>query len=128
MLKIFLVEDSSMVRRRLVALIKPIADASVVGEAEDVGMALVGIADSGADAVIVDLRLTGSNGMELVGRLARGARPIITIVLTNYSTAAFREASFAAGAHYFFDKTSEFDLARDTIARIARTCSGNITE
>jgi DNA-binding NarL/FixJ family response regulator len=127
-LKIFLVEDSSMVRRRLAALIKPIADASVVGEAEDVGMALVGIADSGADAVIVDLRLTGSSGLELVGKLACGARPVITIVLTNYSTTAFREASFAAGAHYFFDKTSEFDLARDTIARIAHARSGSTTE
>jgi two-component system response regulator DevR len=125
MLKVFLVEDSSPVRLRLAALIKPISEANVVGEAEDVGTALTGIANSCADLVIVDLRLAGSDGMELVSHLSHGTRKVITIVLTNYSTQAFRAASFAAGADYFFDKTSEFDLARDTIAHIARARSAS---
>jgi DNA-binding NarL/FixJ family response regulator len=128
MLKVFLVEDSSLVRLRLAALIAPIADAEVVGQAGDTATALAGIADGGADVVVVDLRLTGSNGLELVNRLSQGVPRVITIVLTNYSTQAFREASFAAGADYFFDKTSEFDLARDAIAHIARMHPGNVVE
>jgi two-component system, NarL family, response regulator DevR len=128
MLKIFLVEDSSPVRQRLAALIKPIVNADVVGEAEDADTALTSIATSRADVVIVDLRLAGSDGLELVSNLSHGTRKVITIVLTNYSTEAFREASFAAGADYFFDKTTEFDLARDTIAHIARARAENIIE
>jgi two-component system response regulator DevR len=124
-LKVFLVEDSMLVRNRLAALIHPIGEARIVGEAEDAGAALARIADSGADVVIVDLRLTDSNGLDLLAALARSARPVVKIVLTNYSTQAFREASLAAGADYFFDKTSEFDLARDTIARIARARSAS---
>jgi DNA-binding NarL/FixJ family response regulator len=128
MLKVFLVEDSSPVRLRLAALIKPIAEASVVGEAEDANTALMGIANSRADLVVVDLRLAGSDGLALVSELAHGTRKVITLVLTNYSTQAFRAASFAAGADYFFDKTSEFDLARDTIAHLARARPDDIIE
>jgi len=118
--KVFLVEDSSLLRRRIASLIEPGGDVSVVGEAEDVGAALAGIERSEADAAIVDLRLTDSYGLDLLTDLAQQDRRVVTIVLTNYSTPEFRNACFAAGADYFFDKTSEFDLARDTIARLAR--------
>lgn len=120
-LKVFVVEDSLLVRERLAARIEPPAGrARVVGEAEDVETALRGIATSDPDAVIVDLRLTDSHGIDLLHALRSRTDSIVTIVLTNYSTHVFREASFIAGADYFFDKTTEFDLAMDTIERLAR--------
>jgi two-component system response regulator DevR len=120
-LKIFLVDDSPQVRRRIAALIGAIEGAKIVGEAEDASDALSGIAATDADVVIVDLRLTGGSGLDVLAGLARSGRPVITIVLTNYSSAVIREACLSAGANYFFDKTSEFNLARDVIERIART-------
>jgi two-component system, NarL family, response regulator DevR len=120
-LKIFLVDDSPLVRRRIAALIGAIEGAKIVGEAEDASDALSGIAATDADVVIVDLRLTGGSGLDVLAGLARSGRPVITIVLTNYSSAAIREACLSAGANYFFDKTSEFNLARDVIERITRT-------
>jgi DNA-binding NarL/FixJ family response regulator len=45
--------------------------------------------------------------------------PVITIVLTNHSGTGSRQACLANGARYFFDKTSEFELACSTIQRIA---------
>jgi two-component system response regulator DevR len=120
MLKIFLVDDSPLVRHRLAALVAAIEGVEIVGEAEDAGDALSGIAATEADVVIVDLRLTGGSGLDVLAGLSRSSRPVVTIVLTNYSSAAIREACLLAGANYFFDKTSEFNLARDAIARIAR--------
>lgn len=120
-LKVFVVEDSLLVRERLAARIEPPAGAArVVGEAEDVETALHGIEQSEPEAVIVDLRLTDSHGIDLLHALRERTDSIVTIVLTNYSSHVFREASFIAGADYFFDKTTEFDLAMDTIARLAR--------
>lgn len=121
LLKVFVVEDSPLLRERLAARIQPPAGAGcIVGEAEDVETALHGIAASEPDAVIVDLRLTDSHGIDILHALRERTDPIVTIVLTNYSSQSFREASIAAGADYFFDKTTEFDLAMDTIARLAR--------
>ncbi len=127
-LKVFLVEDSALLRERIVSLIEPRGDATVVGEAEDVATALAGIEASEAEAVLVDLRLTDSSGLDLLAALGRLRRRIVKIVLTNYSSPMFREASIAAGADFFFDKTSEFDLASDTLSRIARTRPAPFTD
>ncbi|NYH14197.1 DNA-binding NarL/FixJ family response regulator [Paraburkholderia bryophila] len=91
----------------------------IVGEAEESGAAIAGINATGAELVVMDLRLAGGTGMELLKGLAQNMSPVITIVLTNHSSTWFRQACLAAGAQYFFDKTSEFDLACDTIKRIA---------
>jgi two-component system, NarL family, response regulator DevR len=119
MLKIFLVDDSPLVRQRIAALIGAIRGVEIVGEAEEASDALSGIAATNADVVVVDLRLTGGSGVDVPAGLARSSRPVVTIVLTNYSSAAIREACLSAGANYFFDKTSEFILARDVIKSIA---------
>ena len=44
-----------------------------------------------------------------------------------YSSALFREACLSAGANYFFDKASEFNLSRDVIERIARARPASTT-
>lgn len=120
-LKVFVVEDSVLLRKRLAERIQPPVGAGlIVGEAEDVETALRGIAATEPDAVIVDLRLTDSHGIDLLHALRNRTDSIVTIVLTNYASAVFREASTAAGADYFFDKTTEFDLAMETIAQLAR--------
>ncbi|RAB20174.1 two-component system response regulator, partial [Burkholderia multivorans] len=64
-----------------------------------------------ADVVIVDLRLADGSGLDLIGMLSKAVPRIVTIVLTNHSAPAFRQACAAAGADYFFDKTVEFDAA-----------------
>lgn len=119
-LRVFVVDESTLVRERLTRHIGPDGAACIVGEAEDVETALQGIADTEADVVVLDLRLIDSNGMDLLHALRGRTDPIVTIVLTNYASPVFREASVVAGADYFFDKTTEFDLAMETIARLAR--------
>ena len=92
----------------------------IVGEAEDAGDALSGIAAREADVVIVDLRLTGGSGLDVLAGLERSSRPVITIVLTNYSSVVIRESLPSGRSKLLFDKTSEFNLAQDVIERIAR--------
>ncbi|MFM0669830.1 response regulator [Paraburkholderia sediminicola] len=118
-LRVFLVEDTIPIRRRMAARFGAIDGVEIVGEAEESDAALAGIDATRTDVVVVDFRLTGGTGMELLQSLARGTSTVITIVLTNHSSAAFRQACRTAGAQYFFDKTSEFDLACNTIKRIA---------
>ncbi|WP_168787745.1 response regulator [Paraburkholderia aromaticivorans] len=118
-LRVFLVEDTIPIRQRMVARFVAIDGVEIVGQAEEPGAALAGIVAFEADVVVMDFRLTGGTGMELLQSIAQSMSPVITIVLTNHSSAWFRQACLAAGAQYFFDKTSEFDLACDTITRIA---------
>src|ERR1700756_4700223 len=118
-LRVFLVEDTIPIRQRMAARFGAIDGVEIVGEAEESDAALAGIDATGTDVVVADFRLTGGTGMEMLQSIARSTPPVITMVLTNHSSAAFRQACLAAGAQYFFDKTSEFDLACNTIKRIA---------
>jgi DNA-binding NarL/FixJ family response regulator len=120
-LKIFLVEDSTMIQERLTTLLSPIAGACVVGVAPDPQSAVDAIARTEADVVILDISLLGGSGMQVLHALADSPRPITKIVLTNFAIAPFREKCLAAGAHYFFDKTRDFMTVRDTVRRIADT-------
>jgi DNA-binding NarL/FixJ family response regulator len=129
MLKVFLVDGSPLVRRRLATLLGALADVTIVGEAEEPDAALRGIRATGANLAIVDLHLTGSNGMTVVKSLASGTPRVFTMVLTNHSSPAFRTACHDAGADYFFDKTCEHELARDTVGRLAKEthCAVDVT-
>lgn len=119
-LHVFLVDDATPVRRRIAEAFSAIPDVIVVGEAEDTVAALSGIATSGADVAVVDLRLSASNGIELIARISHEQPEIVTVVLTNHAAAAFRTACQRAGAAFFFDKTSEFDAACHAIEALAK--------
>ncbi|WP_269501432.1 response regulator [Burkholderia sp. IMCC1007] len=110
-LRVFLVDHAVAVRQRIALRVGAIGGVVVVGEAEDGHDALTHIRGSHADVVIVDLRLADGSGLDLIGMLSKAVPRVVTIVLTNHSAAAFREACAAAGADYFFDKTAEFDAA-----------------
>jgi two-component system response regulator DevR len=89
-LRVFVVDESTLVRERLARHIGPHGAACIVGEAEDVETALQGIEGTDAEAVILDLRLIDSNGMDLLHALRSRTDPIVTIVLTNYASPVFR--------------------------------------
>jgi DNA-binding NarL/FixJ family response regulator len=119
--KVYLVDAAVEVRRRLACLLGAIAGVEIAGEAEDGDSALEGIRACDADIVVLDLRLADGNSLALIETLSRLHPAIVKIVLTNHIARAFRDACNAAGADFFFDKTSEFDAACRTIAGIART-------
>jgi DNA-binding NarL/FixJ family response regulator len=110
-LNVFIVEDAPQVRRRIAETLSSLAQVRVVGEAEDTVTALAGIAASSPDVAVVDLRLADGSGIELLATLSREQPAVVTMVLTNHSGPPFQAACDAAGADFFFDKTSEFDAA-----------------
>jgi DNA-binding NarL/FixJ family response regulator len=125
-LNVFLVEDAVPVRRRIAEAFSAIPDVIVVGEAEDTATALSEIASSGADVAVVDLRLIAGSGIELVAQLSREQPSVVTVVLTNHTSAPFRVACQHAGADFFFDKTSEFDAACRTLEALVKQRANNV--
>jgi two-component system, NarL family, response regulator DevR len=118
-LRIFLVDDAILVLRRMAALFGALEGVKIVGEAEEASAAFAGIDAGAADLVVTEWHLGGDTGMELLAQLAHSLPRVTVMVLTNHSEPGFQRACLMSGAHYFFDKTREFDLARNTIERIA---------
>lgn len=117
-MKVFVVEDSLVVRERLVAMLQDIHDVQVVGEADSPADALSGIRSSQPDVVVLDIKLKGGSGIEVLRKLGPQTHPVTTIVLSNYANPEHRQQYLAAGASHFFDKTEEFEKIKDVLENL----------
>lgn len=105
---VFLVEDSSLIRERLVRMLEAIPGVKVIGHAETPAEAIDQIILAQPNVVILDIKLKGGSGIKVLQAVKLHMPAIIVVMLTNYSTPQFRSQCVQAGADYFLDKTHEF--------------------
>jgi CheY-like chemotaxis protein len=102
------VEDSEIVRTRLVAMLAETRGVELAGEAASVADALARLPGGRADAVLVDLRLPDGDGFAVI-RAAKALTPApVIVVLTNYAYPELQAQGLAAGADWFLNKATEF--------------------
>jgi len=58
------------------------------------------------NAIFMDLRLPGENGLELTKKIKVQHPNIIVVILTNYDLPEYREAAYQCGADHFLPKDS----------------------
>ncbi len=116
MQKVFIVEDSTMMRERLERLITALPDTLVIGHASSAPEALAAIAKAAPDVVLLDLCLDRSSGFDVLRALHEREPGIDVYMLSNFASEAYRRHAERLGARGFFDKSSEFERVRDVIA------------
>lgn len=110
-LRVFVVEDSALIRRRIIDNVQSMGGFDVVGFAESEDEAVEAISRLRPDIVVTDIRLKEGNGIEVVRHLRAeelSPRPKI-FVLTNFAYPEYQAQCSLAGADAFFDKSSEYD-------------------
>jgi len=124
--KVYLVEDSPVLRDRVMESIAEDGRLAVVGYADTEDDALAGIAAAAPDAIIVDIQLKRGSGLNLLRRLPTAAltRMPKVIVLTNYAYPEYRRRATAAGCDFFFDKATEFPRVGEVLDQLIRERSG----
>ena len=117
----YLVEDSPLIRTRVIESLSESGTTRVVGFADTENEALNGIQDAKPDADVLDIQLRRGNGLNLLRRLRSlnlEYRPLV-IMLTNYDNPEYRQRAMAAGSDYFFDKASQFHRLSEVLDDIA---------
>jgi DNA-binding NarL/FixJ family response regulator len=115
-MKVFLVEDSPMLRERVEAILASIPGAQAVGHAATATDAIAGIEKSSPDIVVLDIQLEEGSGFDVL-RAVRASLPHVRFyVLTNFANDAYRRKAESLGARGFFDKSHEFDRLRDALS------------
>ncbi len=117
-MKLFVADDSSIIRERIVRMLMDVPNTQLVGEASDGVEALRAIRESEPDFVILDLRMPKADGIDILPLIKILSRPPKVMVLTNYATSRHREVCAKLGADYFFDKSREFEKALEVIERL----------
>ncbi|MGZ3606178.1 MAG: response regulator transcription factor [Thermodesulfobacteriota bacterium] len=62
------------------------------------------------EAVFMDIRLPGENGLEVTKKLKAQYPDIVVVILTNYDLPEYREAAYQSGADHFVSKDSFLNM------------------
>lgn len=108
-MRILIVDDSEVIRERLMLLLNEIAGVEVVGQAETVAQAMDELRLLKPDAMTLDLHLPDGNGLDVLQMLQHERIPTAAIVLTSYPYPQYEKRSRAAGAYAFLNKAGDFD-------------------
>lgn len=110
-MRTFVVEDSDVILKNLVATLEELTPVRVVGSAADAAGAIDWLMQPTNifDLVIIDIFLKSSSGISVLTSIIDLSIQAKRIVLTNYATLEMRARCAALGAHRVFDKSSEID-------------------
>ena len=107
-IKIFIADDSLNVRNGLAALLSQIEGIEIIGEAKEVREAIESIRRLKPDVVILDIRMPGGRGVDVLRFVKREHPATVAVILTNYPFPTYRKECMDEGADFFFDKSIEF--------------------
>lgn len=107
-LRVFLADDSSLIRDRVAAMLEASAIA-VAGQAGTPRASIEGILATSPDVVVLDVQLEGGQGLEVLRAIRLAAPHVAFVVFSSNSGPAYRKRYAAEGADAFLDKSSEFD-------------------
>ena len=117
-LKVFISDDSATVREHLVTVASDLPEIDVVGQAEDVPGSLDAIHQTRPDVVILDIRMPGGNGIQVLREVKKMDPAPRVIMFTNYAYAQYRKECEEAGADFFLDKSTEFDKLPQALEQV----------
>ena len=109
-LRVFLVEDSPVIRENLAAAMEELAPVQIVGFSDNGPAAITWIAANpdGVDLLVIDLFLKRGSGLDVL-RAAAKMTQARTVVLSNYATPDMRRKCLNLGADRIFDKSTEIE-------------------
>ena len=117
-MKVFIVDDSALVRERIIAMISEHPGIEITGQAENALEGINSIRKLKPDVVILDIRMPGGNGIEVLRNIKKNSSGPTIIILTNYPYPQYRKKCIEAGADYFFDKSTEFNKIIEVIKKL----------
>lgn len=121
-IKVYLVEDHTIVRQGMIALLETTDDLKVVGEAGDGRTALEEIPVCRPDLVLCDLAMPGLGGLEVIKRLMSQPNPPRVVVLSMYHDHIWVKRALEAGASGYVLKGSG---VKDVLSAIRAVAAGN---
>ena len=120
MIRLVLIEDQTLVRRGLRALLDLTGDMSIVAEAADGEEGARVVRRERPDVVLLDVRMPGKNGIDLLNELRRTDELPPTILLTTFDDDEALLDGIKAGARGYLLKDVSLEQLTDAIRTVSR--------
>ncbi len=116
--RILVVDDHPLVRKGIRSLLSNHPDIEVVGEAENGAAALKQVSLCQPDVALLDIRMPGLSGLEIIRQLRRTHPNVKIIVLTTYDDESYISDALEAGAHGYLLKSISHEMLADAIRSV----------
>lgn len=108
MFSILVVDDSRLVRKRLIDHLREIDGVDTIDELSDGNNVIQFILNYRPDIVILDIHLPAKNGVKIVEEFKTYQLDTIIIIFTGYACSQYKKIFKNLGVDYFFEKTNDF--------------------
>lgn len=108
-MKVLIVDDSKILRERLIERISKMDNVEVIDWAETSNEATESIKRLEPDFVILDIKLKSGTGIDVLCNMKQMKINTEVAVFTSYPYPHYRKRCQEEGANFFFNKSSEFE-------------------
>lgn len=119
-IRVLLVDDQSLLRSGLAALLNRNPDMIVVGEADNGQQALEAVSLLDPDVILMDVRMPVMDGVATTRELVRRGARAGVIILTTFDDDEYIFEGIKAGARGYLLKDAEYDELSQAIRVVAR--------
>ena len=120
-MNVVLVDDSPLVRERVANIISEIPGVIVIGEAGNSFEAIAVVRKTKPAVVILDIKMPGESGLQVLRKLKNEFAELRIIMLTNYSDSQYKAECLMHGADYFLSKSDEFDKLPEVFSKLGKS-------
>jgi DNA-binding NarL/FixJ family response regulator len=115
-MRVLLADDSGLILERLQEMLSMYNQTEIVGSLKNGTETLEALRVLKPDLAIVDIKMPGLSGLEVLNEIRKEDKTIKFIILTFYSSDYYRQLAIQAGADYFFNKVDDFDKLSMVVA------------
>lgn len=108
-MRVIIADDSVLILERLQQMLNQCKQVEIVGSLRNGKEALEALRMLKPDLAIIDNKMPGLTGLEVLSEIRKENSIIKFIILTFYSTENYRQLAIKAGADYFFSKVDDFE-------------------
>jgi DNA-binding NarL/FixJ family response regulator len=118
MIRVLIVDDHTIFRRGLRSILADEPDIVIVGEAEHGPGAMAAAAQLAPDVITLDIRLGGTDGIQITRQLAQRHPSVKTIILTTHEDRPYLLGALHAGAWAYLLKSTSYETLADVIRAV----------
>jgi len=117
-MKVLIADDSLYTINCLLEMLAIYKQVEIVGFYKNGTDTLEAIQLLKPDLAIVDIKMPGLSGLDVLKEIRKEDKTIKIIILTFFSFEYFRQMAMDAGADYFFSKTDDFEKLSLVVAEM----------
>ncbi|MDZ4728776.1 MAG: response regulator transcription factor [Xanthomonadales bacterium] len=119
MIRVMLVDDQNLVRKGVRSLLELSTDIEIVAEAADGAEAIRMLPEINPDVMLLDMRMPGMSGIEMLQTLAKNDAVPPTIILTTFDDDELVLAGIKAGARGYLLKDVSLEDLVEAVKTVA---------